>query len=459
MAERTVVVVGGGITGLTAARSLLSDAPEGTHVLLLEASERLGGKLRTENLDGIQIEAGADSFLAREPDALALCGELGLRDELVAPAVFGGLVWNGTRALPLPSGTVMGIPTSTASVLGARTLSPWGKARALGDLVIPGRLHGNDVSVAALVRRRFGSEVLEGMVDPILAGTRAGVPDEMSLRSSLPQIDKAARSHRSLMLGLRKLRRADDPGHPLFYAPGKGMSRLVDALHADLTDAEIHTERPAVKVTARRRGNYLVDTEDGDRIEAAGVVIALPATAAAKLLADLSDGAAGGLARIRHASVAVMMLVFEAGALRIPPGSSGVLVPSAASGVLSAATWWSAKWPHTVPDDRVVVRAFVGRSGRHEALDRPDEDLVAAAVTELNQILRSAAHPAAWRVVRWEDALAQYDVGHGGRVSRIEGALEPHSGIVLAGADYRGSGIPDCIGQGITAARRVAASL
>jgi oxygen-dependent protoporphyrinogen oxidase len=459
MADPAVVVIGGGITGLTAARTLTTAVPEGTRIVVLEASERLGGKLQTNQLDGIQVEDGADSFLAREPEALRLCTEIGIRAELASPEVFGGLIWTRAGLRPLPAGTIMGIPTSAGAVLGARMLSPGGKIRALGEPILPGRLRGNDVSVATLIRRRFGREVLERMVDPLLAGTRAGDTEQMSLRAALPRVDRAARAHRSLMLGLRKGQHPDSEDHPLFYAPRSGMQRLIQALRDSLGDSEVHTGRPATKIRTARRVGYLVDVEDGGEIEAAGVVVAVPAPAASKLLAELSDAAAGGLERIHHASVAIVTLVYEAGSLSFPVGSSGFLVPKDRSRILSGASWWSEKWPHTIPDEQVVVRAFIGRSGRHPSLDRVDTDLSAAVAKEVNEVLGASPTPVLSRVARWDDALPQYEVGHSGRVSRIEGALEPHQGIVLAGADYRGAGISDCIRQGINAARRVAASL
>ena len=201
-----VAVVGGGITGLTAAYTLAERTPE-KRVALIESSDRLGGKLDTRSIDGIRVEAGADSFLARDRTVLDLCEEVGLGGSLVAPAVFGALVWTRQGPKRLPAGTVMGVPTSIGAALRAEPLSLRGKVRALADIVLPGPLSGSDVAVGPFIRKRFGAEVLDRMVDPILAGTRAGDPDTLSLAACMPQVDQAARRRRSVMSGLGRASR------------------------------------------------------------------------------------------------------------------------------------------------------------------------------------------------------------------------------------------------------------
>lgn len=458
MPELGVVVVGGGITGLVTALTLQRDHPE-VGVVVLEAAEQLGGKLRTETIDGVQVEAGADSFLARTTDATDLCRELGLEDELIEPAIFGGLVWHAGKLRRIPPGTVMGVPTSARAIARADVLSIAGKVRALGDLVLPGRLQGGDISVGELVGRRFGKETLERLVDPLLAGTRAGAAAEISLRAALPQIDRAARGHRSVMMGLKREADGRPQARPMFLAPRNGMSRLIDTLRDRLTEIEVKTGATVERIVSGKRGGYLVHTRDGERFETASIVLAVPAHVSAAILKDLNDAAAVGLKRLRHASVAVITLLHPAGALTFPKESSGFLVPSGEGRLLSAGTWWSAKWPHTSTGELDAVRCFVGRRGRHVALDARDDELIDGAVMELNELLGANLDPVSGRVTRWDDGLPQYEVGHSGRVSRIEGALERDAGIVLAGPDFRGSGIPDCIGQARRAAGRVGAGL
>ncbi|MGH2753792.1 MAG: protoporphyrinogen oxidase [Actinomycetota bacterium] len=444
-----VAVVGGGITGLTAAYTLRTRYPAKS-VALLEASDRLGGKLHTLSFDGITIEAGADSFLAREQHVVDLCSELGIADELRAPAVFGALVWTGEGPRRLPLGTVMGVPASLGAALRAQPLSARGRLRALADLVLPGPLSGPDVAVAPFIRRRFGREVLERMVDPILAGTRAGDPEELSLAACLPPIDGAARSHRRVMAGLRGA-----AGPPPFLAPERGMSRLVDALAGALSGAEVLT---GARVAALRAGGarpYLLELSDG-AVEAGAVVLAVPAPEAASLLEASAPAATGELREVAHASVAAVTLVYPAGALDLPAGTSGFLVPSSAGHLLAAGTWWTLKWPGRGPTDRFVVRCFIGRAGEERALDDDDDVLIRAAGRDLARFIGTRASPASGMVVRWPDGLPQYNVGHDERIERIAAALRPHPGIAIAGADYRGTGIPDCIRQGADAAVAVA---
>lgn len=443
----SVAVIGGGITGLAAAHSL-SEA--GYDVVLLEASERLGGKLRTETVGGNLVETGADSFLIRDDELLSWLEGFGV--ELVEPAVFQGAIVTDERLRPFPRGTVFGLPASPVAALRARPLSIRGRIRALGDLFASGPLRGPDVSVGAFVEGRFGPEVLQRLVDPLLAGTRAGSPAEMSLAAALPQVDAAARRSKSFM------RSAPANGHgpkPRFVAPSMGMSALAAHLGKRLPDVRLGVRATAIRSA---RGRYVVE---GDApVEVDGVVVAVPAPRAAGLVEPLSPSAAARLRRIRHASVASIAIAFS-GEVGFPSGTSGMLVPSPAQATavalggtgartLSAATWWSRKWPHTGPGP--VVRAFVGRAGRHPALDLADNDLVAVTLDELTPWLGPLPPVAEAKVTRWNHGLPQYRVGHLDLVAAIADDLSLHPGVVLAGADLRGSGVADCHRQGTQAA-------
>jgi protoporphyrinogen/coproporphyrinogen III oxidase len=446
-----LAVVGGGISGLVAAFTALDEAP-GLDVGLFEASDRLGGKLHTISLDGIRIEAGADSFLARDDEVPALCERLGIAGELHAPAVFGAVVWTADGPKRLPPGTVMGVPSSVATALRAQPLSLRGRIRALADLVLPGPLSGPDVAVGPFIRRRFGAEVLDRMVDPILAGTRAGDPDRLSLSECMPQIDRAARSRRSVMSAL-----GSATGPPPFLAPRGGMSRIVEALAARLQGAHVRTNA-AVRAIEQQGDGYRLTLGD-ESLAARSVLFAIPAPAAAPLLAPLARDAARELEGIDHASVAAVSLIYPAGALSLPPGTSGFLVPSAARRTLAAGTWWSIKWPDTGPPDRLVVRAFIGRAGHDPALDEADEGLIERATREIARLVGATATPLDGIVVRWPEGLPQYEVGHAERIERAERALHPLPGLFLAGADYHGTGIPDCVRDGRAAARAAIKSL
>ena len=440
-----VAVVGGGISGLTAAYTLGERFPDRS-VALIEASERLGGKLHTTSIDGIRIEAGADSFLARDEIVVDLCKQIGIADELHAPAVFGAVVWTDHGWKRLPSRTVMGVPASVGAALGAEPLSLRGRLRALGDLVLPGPLSGPDVAVGPFIRKRFGAEVLEHMVDPILAGTRAGDTGTLSLAACMPQIDHAARTRRSVMAGLRGAE-----GPPPFLAPETGMGRLIEALSRALGGTEVVTGAPVLEVRPGERSGWRLTLPDRT-VGARSVVVAAPAGPAAKMLVGMAPEAARELRGISHASVAAVTLVYPPGAMDLPSGTSGFLVPSGAERLLSAGTWWSLKWPGSGAGERTVVRAFIGRAGHESALDDNDGRLIERSAREIERMVGTTSSPQAGRVHRWPDGLPQYEVGHADRIERIGRALRNHRGLLLAGADYRGTGIPDCIRQGREAA-------
>jgi oxygen-dependent protoporphyrinogen oxidase len=450
-------VVGGGIAGLVAARELTRAA--GTRVVLFEASERLGGKIRTGALEGLQVEEGPDSFVAREPAARRLCEELGLGADLVEPAAFGAHVWLGDKLRPIPAGFVLGVPADPLGVVSSRILSVRGALRALGDLVLPGRLEGPDVAVGDLVRRRFGPEVLDRLVDPILAGTRAGSTDQMSLAAAAPQIDAVARAHRSITLGLVRDRQAGgSQGAPPFLGLRSGMERLVDRLREELAERTDIRTATSVEGIAASNGSYRLQHAGGETA-VAGVVVAAPAFAAAKALAGLSPEAAAELDAIDYASVGIVNLLYPPGAVRPPPQGSGILVPSSQRRMLAGCTWTDRKWPHLAPPDGgTLIRCFVGRGGGEPALDLPDDELARRADAELAAAMKRSVAPRAWQVTRWRRAIPQYVVGHNERMDLVESALARWPGLALAGSAYRGSGLTDCVIQGQSAARRVLAA-
>ncbi len=456
MSPPVAAVVGGGITGLVAARDILQ---AGLDVVVLEAAGDAGGKIATRSLEGVAVEAGPDSFLARDRWGVDLCASIGLGDELVSPAVFGGLVWSRGRLHPLPRGLVSGIPTLPVSVLRTGLLSRRGALRAAADLFGSKPLTGRDVSIGALVRERLGDEVLERLVDPLLAGTRAGDADEMSLAAAAPELDVVARRHRSLILGLRTWG-PDEPGKtapPAFKAPLGGMSRIVGALKTELHDADVRYDS-ALENVARDGKGFRLETRSGD-VRADGVVLTAPAFAAARQVAGLDPAASQALASIPYASVAVVALGYPTAAGKPPASGSGVLVPRVERRTVAACTWYSEKWPASAPADGFLLRAVVGRSGRHPALDLGDDDLVAAVHEALADMLGLKAGPRSHLVTRWESALPQYLVGHLDRVAGAELALAQHGPLFLAGAGYRGSGIPDCIKSATEAAAAVVNAL
>lgn len=444
-----VAVVGGGIAGLAAAWELSSgdDRPE---VTVFEPGP-LGGRVQTEAFLGHPVDTGADAFVARVPDGLALARELGLEDELVAPAAGRALILIGGRLRPIPPGLVLGAPARLRSLVGSGILSPAGVVRAGLDLVLPRTRWPADVSVAELVGRRFGHEVAERLVDPLVGGIHAGRTEQLSADATAPQLAMAARSHRSLLLGLRSLP-APTPG-PLFLAPRGGMGRLVERLVEALPARGVRFEATAVTAVGGKEGGPVI-VEPGGAFDAA--VIATPAPVAARLLSDVVPLVALDLRAIRWSSVVLATLAYRRADLPAPEATSGWLVARREGTMMTACSFGSAKWAHWSDPDTMVLRVSAGRSGDERALGLCDADLVDRLQQEVARALGTSAGPFQWRVSRHPDSFPQYEVGHAARVQRIESELRAClPAVALAGASLSGSGIPACIASGRRAARAV----
>ena len=455
--SRPFAVVGGGLTGLVAAYTL-RHTPPWPPVVVYESDTRLGGKIRTARCADATIESGADSFLAREPVVVDLCIELGLAEELVKPAIYGAQIWVGDELHPLPVGFLRGLPTSVRAALDASVLSTPAALRTAIDLIWPRRLAGGDVAFGNLVARRFGSQVRDRLVSSVLAGTRAGIPEEISLSAAAPEVDEIARNNRSIMRGLARTRSEGkiEAGLPPFRSLKDGLSRLIERLREHLGSVDIRTGTEVDSIESTEDGYYIV-TADGAREPVAGVVVTTPTAATARIVGDLAPAAAAELDAIRYASVAAITLVYPPDTVSLPDGS-GVLVPASQERDISACTWFSRKWPHHAPlDGSEVIRAFIGRAGRPAILERSDEELARLAQREIGELLGASASPRDTCVRRWDDGLPQYEVGHLDRVARIERALVGHP-VFVAGAGLRGSGIPDCVKQGRAAASALIAA-
>jgi len=448
--------VGGGITGLATAWYLRDGlGPDGADVVLVEASGRLGGKIRTEELGGVPVEAGPDSFLARVPWAVDLARRLGLGDDLVAPTTGVAHVCHRGRLVPFPPGTVLGVPVTARSLLGAAQLSPAGKARAALDVVLPRRRRplGPDPSVAEVIGSRLGRQVLDRLVEPLVGGINAGRADTLSLRSAAPQLAAAATSHRSLILGLRADRPAGADGSPVFLSVAGGLERLVERLAASLEagDLRLHT---AATGLAADHGRWRLTCQPGPNVMADAVVLTTPAFAVAPVVAAASPEAATLLGRIRYASVVTATMAYRREHLPPLPAGSGFLVPRSENRLMTACTFSTAKWPSVGGDDLVRLRASAGRDGDDRAGRLDDEALVGRLHDELATLVGTTDAPTAWRVDRWANGFPQYEPGHDQLVGRIEAKLSGLGGVFVAGASFRGVGIAACVHQaGATAAK------
>jgi oxygen-dependent protoporphyrinogen oxidase len=440
-----VAVVGGGVAGLAAAWELRTR----TEVTVYEPGH-LGGKVLTSDFCGRPVDEGPDAFITRQPAALELCQQLGLDGDLVAPAAGRSLLWWNGKLRPLPEGLALGVPTQLGSLATSGLLSPAGVARAALDVVLPRRLDPAEASVRQLVADRFGAQVADRLVDPLVGGIHAGTTDQLGAAEVAPQLVTAAQRSRSLLRGLRGPRAS--PGSPLFLAPRGGTEaislRLVEALKGDGVSFADTAVTAMAAVGAAGRPQVAVAPAD-DAFD--GVVLAAPAPVAASLLAQPAPAEGAALAGIAYASVVLVTLMFPGDVA--PPGVNGFLVPRQEGALMTACSFGSSKWPHWAPPGQTLVRLSAGRHGDARALELDDESLVERLSAELKRFTGWRADPAAWRVSRWADSFPQYSIGHERRVADVERGLAQHlPAVILAGAAYGGVGIPACVASGRRAA-------
>jgi oxygen-dependent protoporphyrinogen oxidase len=449
-------VVGAGITGLVAARGL---SERGATVAVLDPSPP-GGKLRTAPFDGGLLDEAADAFLARVPEGIELCRDLGIEGDLVSPSARRAHVWSRGQLRLLPEAQVLGVPTDLDELAASGIVSAEGLAAVQRDLEQPLAAPRGDVAIGPFFRDRLGDEVVDRLLDPLVGGINAGAVDQLSLAATVPQLDAAARSGASSIVEACRSQReaalAGDPARPVFFAPAGGMGALADAVVADLHRRGVRIDATAAVGLERDGARWRIDTADGPSLLADGVVLAGPAGVSAALLSIASERASDLLAAIPYASVAMVALAVERGAVDRELDGSGFLVPRVEGRTITACSWTSAKWPHLHGDGTVWLRASVGRDGDAAALDLDDAALVDAVVADLADTMALRGPVLESRTTRWPGSFPQYRVGHLQRCDEIDAALAADApGVVVAGSALRGLGVPACIRQGTSAAARL----
>ncbi|HTX35310.1 MAG TPA: protoporphyrinogen oxidase [Bryobacteraceae bacterium] len=453
-----VVIIGGGISGLSAAYYL---AKGGAGSTILELRPRLGGVIQTEHVEGCTIEAGPDSFLSAKPAAMELAGELGLAGEIIGSNdhLRKTYVRKGGRLIPLPDGLMMMVPTKILPLI-ATGLVSWGTKLRMGmELLRAPKPRPGDESVADFIQEHYGTEAVDYLAEPLLSGIYGGNPSELSVTSVLPRFVQLANQYGSLTRGVLAERAKavrNGPAAPLFRTLKGGLSQLVEAAaRAVGGHAEIRQVRAEC---VERAGAGFRIRAGGDWLETGSLVLGCEAHSAAQLLAAVDGRLAELLGQVPYSSSITLALGFEAADFPVLPDGFGFLVPKKERRTLAACTWVGTKFSHRAPEGKIVARCFIGGAEAAAAMGEPDEALAAAATRELQEIAGIGARPRFTRIFRWPRSMAQPTVGHPARVAEIESRVAAIGGLHLAGNAYSGIGIPDCIRLGRKAAERILGS-
>lgn len=469
---RTVVVIGGGISGLSTAYALherASAAGIQIRCTVVDAAPSWGGKIVTHRVGDLVTEAGPDSFLSQKTAAIELCAKLGLTDQLINTNETSkrACVFSQGRLRELPEGLVVISPNQLGPFLRSGLLSWPGLARMALDLAIPVKRSSSDESLASFFRRRMGRQAFERMLEPLMAGIYGGDAEQMSVQATFPRFVELEQQYGSVIRGMMAARKTGSsavsagPKRTMFVSLKNGLSGLIDALVGRLTEQGVtfrsSTIVDALRVRSHQPGRWRYDIilNDGSALSADSLVLATPAYVSAELVRPLTPIAGGLLDLIPYASTATIAMAYPCAAVAGAAEGFGFVVPRAEGRDLIAATWTSLKWAHRAPADQLLVRCYVGGVGREAILQLDERALVSRVRDELASMCGVTAEPNYVQVNRWMKAMPQYTLGHLERLNQIEAALSRYGGLVLTGTGYRGVGIPDCIRDGAVAADRV----
>jgi len=451
-----VAIIGGGISGLSAAYYL---AKGGLSATIVESRPRLGGVIQTEQVEGCTIEAGPDSFLAIKPAALELIRDLGLASDVIGSNDHLRVTYVRRRGklVALPDGLMMMVPTKILPLLTTRLIG-WGTKLRMGmELFRSPQPRQEDESVAEFIEEHYGAEAVDYLAEPLLSGIYGGNPRHLSVRSVLPRFVELSMRYGSLTRGVLAERAKAAPRKgstpPLFQTLKGGLGQMVDAIEAALR-GKVETRRARAQTVERTASGFRIRLED-DWLEADSVVIACEAHSGARLLPPVDGRIAELLGAVPYSSSMTVALGFDAADFARPPHGFGFLVPKKERRRLVACTWIGTKFSHRVPEGKIVARCFMGGMDGAAVLDEPDSVILEAVQDELREIAGITATPRFSRIFRWPRSMAQFTVGHLRREAELEARVAAIPGLHLAGNAYQGIGVPDCIRLGRAAAEKI----
>ena len=455
MAGEPVVIIGGGISGLSAAYEF---ARRGVPFVLLEAAPAVGGVIKTEQINGFIIDAGPDALLTQKPAAIDLCRELGLGPRLRPQAQSGTFVVRGGSLRALPDASVFGIPTAWTPFVTSRAFSLRGKLRMAAEYVLPGRARDGDESIASFIGRRFGREAVAYLADPLLAGIHGGDADRLSMQALFPRFLEMERRHGSLIRGFRVAAgQRKGPSPAPFVAPLGGLHELVDALVAALPPGSLRTGVRVEGIESAGVSGYRLHLDGGETRLAQAVLLATPPRVTAQMVRGVDPALADTCARVPSVSSVTTALAYPTRTVRHPLRGTGVVVPRSEGMNISAITWVSSKWEGRAPADHVLLRVYQGGARDPAAIDLSSDAIVARAQRDVARLLGVTGDPVLARVYRWPHGNTQQEVGHLAVMAGIEERLAAHAGLFVSAAGFRGSGIADCVTDGRRQAAAAAA--
>lgn len=457
--RRKVVIIGGGITGLTTAFYLQKKVKEENlplDVQLIEASHRLGGKAQTVVKDGYIIERGPDSFLERKTSASRLAKEVGMADKLVNNASGRSFVLARERLHPMPEGSFMGIPTQITPFVTTGLFSLPGKFRAAGDFILPRSEPVEDQSLGEFFRRRLGDEVVENLIEPLLSGIYAGDIDRMSLMATFPNFYRLEQKYRSIVLGIKKTMptpKKSERKKGIFLNFSTGLQSFISAIESKLTPGSV-LKSTRVDNVSKQNGKYVIDLNSGQQMMADSIVVATPHYVTGSMFSEYDLFSL--LDEMPATSVANVALAFPESAIKQDIDGTGFVVSRNSDYSITACTWTHKKWPHSAPEGKALLRCYVGRPGHETIVDLSDNQIIKIVLEDLNKTMNITAEPELAVVTRWKDSMPQYTVGHVQRIQKVKKDLsEQLPGVFIAGGSYEGVGLPDCIDQGEAAVEHI----